>query len=121
MAHILVIDDDFDVRATLVDLLESKAYEVTQADNPVSGFSALEQRCPDLILIDLSFPGLRGENFIRWVRLSHAFAHIPIIVVSGLGDQSDVEEAMTAGANAYFVKPVSDSKLLQDIALLLNK
>src|SRR5687768_17234257 len=84
MPTILIVDDMAEFRHNMTQTLQFEGFEVLQADNPVNGFAQMQQHRPDLILIDLSFPGFNGVNFIEWVRRSHEFADTPIIAVSGL-------------------------------------
>ena len=115
MPSILIIDDMAEFRHNIAEALQFEGFEVMQADNPVNGFAQMSQRRPDLILLDLSFPGLYGVNFIEWVRGSRLFADVPIIAVSGFKDVEHIEESLFAGANDYLVKPITVTEIIESI------
>lgn len=121
MPSILIIDDVAEFRVNIAQMLEFEGFEVAQADNPVDGFAQMSQQRPDLILLDLSFAGLSGHNFIEWVRHSHVFADIPIIAVSGLQGADDIEAAISSGANDYLVKPVDLAQVIECVQKHLVK
>jgi CheY-like chemotaxis protein len=60
---------------------------------------------PDLVLLDLVMPGMDGFAFLEWLRAAPVFSKLPVIVLSGLGDQQEIERAMALGADSCLAKP----------------
>jgi CheY-like chemotaxis protein len=77
---------------------------VVTATNGEEALEALRTMKPDLILLDLIMPKVQGFEVLRSVKENPATAHIPVIVLSNLGQEGDVKRAMESGATAYFVK-----------------
>ena len=100
MATLLIIDDDRTVRETLYDLF-SVAYECHTADRAEQALEYLAIEKYDVVLTDISMPGLGGFEVLKRMRKDHA--ETPVIVISG--DVTDAEALLGAGAFAYFAKP----------------
>ena len=102
--RILLAEDDRFLRKAGEAALKRAGFLVlAAADGEVALHVALTER-PDLILLDLIMPKLQGFEVLRAVRRDPATAHIPVIVLSNLGQERDVQQALDAGATAYFVK-----------------
>src|SRR5688572_12699410 len=100
---LLVEDDRFLRRAAEATLRQSGFTVVTAAD----GEEALRQAGaarPDIVLLDLIMPKLQGFEVLRRLKDDPATATIPVIVLSNLGQENDVKQAMELGATAYFIK-----------------
>lgn len=100
MATLLIIDDDSTVRETLYDLFAA-TYECHTADRAEQALQYLEIEDYDVVLTDISMPGLGGFEVLRRMREAHA--EIPVIVISG--DVTDGDALLENGAFAYFAKP----------------
>ncbi len=107
---ILTIDDELVIRVTFRAYLEDHGYTVIEADNGLIGLELFEKEHIDCILVDLRMPVMDGLEFLSRVRLKAP--GLPIIVVSGAGDISDVVEALRLGAWDYLLKPIDDMSLL---------
>lgn len=110
--HILVVEDDVDLRDSLIEVLEEAGYVAMGAED---GRAALEQlsaarRPPDLILLDLQMPNMNGLEFRDEQKKLGALAKIPIAVVSA--DPNASEKARAIDARALFRKPLRVSQLL---------
>jgi len=117
IAHILVVDDTSAVREVLKDYLEELDYHVDVAPD---GYRALEMvdRCrPDLVLLDLSMPGLHGEDVLACLRLREP--DLPVVVLSGNADVSVGRYLLARGAFDYIPKPIHFDYLEQVIAAAL--
>ena len=102
---VLIVDDDARVRRALAELLRFEGYQVLEAD---SGETALELAggCHvDSFLLDIEMPGLSGINLCRKLRGLEQYRMTPIIFVTGLDEDSNLEEAFDAGANDFLMKP----------------
>ncbi|MFM0028702.1 ATP-binding protein [Paraburkholderia madseniana] len=117
---ILVVDDVAANRAVAVDMLGQLGFDVVEA---VNGFEALEKAKalrPALILMDVLMPGMDGLEATRRLREMPEFGDLPIVAVSAGASGSDAAKSLAAGANAFLSKPVDLSRLLSQIAALLN-
>ena len=90
--HILIIDDDGDVRAFLVSTLEALGYDVRSAEAAAEGLRLLEEQTPDLMLIDYAMPGMNGADLARRARASHP--ELAIVFVTGHADTDDLATAI---------------------------
>ncbi len=118
--RILVVDDDEMVRTNLEMVLTLEGYRVSSAD---SGFSVVELLAADgvdLIVLDISMPGMDGWETLKWLRESRSTAALPIVALSG--DRLDIAEVRRAGFNAYLSKGGSLERFLCTIrsALILK-
>jgi CheY-like chemotaxis protein len=105
--RILVIDDDEGVREAMVSILEVMGYSVASAINGKEALDYLRDAAtPDLIISDLAMPVMDGRQFRREQVKEPRLAKIPVIVVSALSDQTDID------ANEIFIKPVEVDLLL---------
>jgi two-component system KDP operon response regulator KdpE len=107
--HVLVVDDDRQVRSFLRQALTTEGYVVTEAASGAEALEALPRTPSDAVLLDLSMPGMSGLEACRAIR---AISDVVIIVVSPLSVESDKISALDAGADDYIVKPVSIGELL---------
>lgn len=104
MSNILIVEDeDFLVRA-LKDNLESEGYDVSVARDGEEVFPVITKKKPDLILLDLLLPKKTGFDVLRELRANPEFKLTPVIILSNLGEDSEIKKAFELGANDYYVK-----------------
>lgn len=108
MTIVLVVDDDPAICRTLSINLRARDYEVETAGDGRSALQIVEERMPDVILLDLGLPDLDGIAVLSRLR---AFTQVPVIVVSARADSDDKVEALDLGANDYITKPFSLEEL----------
>ncbi len=115
--HILVIDDEADIREGLELLLGSEGYQVDLAQNAGEGLHRLETRGYDLVLLDLMMPDRSGMEVLREVRdRDH---DTPIVMITAYGSVEAAVSALKVGANDYFSKPWDNEKLLVEIERMI--
>jgi DNA-binding NtrC family response regulator len=102
MAEILVVDDDDIIRETLCELL-SEEHACQTADTAEQALSKLEAQAFDVVLTDISMPGLSGFDLLN--RLVQLYPDTPVIVISGLSDQEQAQSLIRQGAFDYLLKP----------------
>src|SRR5579864_8761295 len=111
--EVLVIEDNASVRETQVAILEQAGYSVRQATDGFEALELLQQRLPDLIVLDMVLPRLSGWQFLE---RSEAFAdrkRVPVLIISALDPQ---QVAMsTFGVAAWLTKPVGAERLLRNV------
>ncbi|MGD8206609.1 MAG: sigma-54 dependent transcriptional regulator [Thiohalocapsa sp.] len=109
--HILVVDDEPDIRETVRDILEDEGYTVTSAENGESARHSLRERRPDLMLLDIWMPDLDGISLLQeWAE--DEGLPCPVIMMSGHGNVETAVEATRLGAYDFLEKPLSMAKLL---------
>ena len=102
MAEILVVDDDDIIRDTLCELL-SQDHACQTAATAEEALARLEAQAFDLVLTDVSMPGLTGLDLLN--RVVELYPGTPVIVVSGLSDQEQAQSLISRGAFDYLLKP----------------
>jgi len=109
--RILVVEDDAKMRRVL-ELLLSGHWTVETAADAAAAITATRERPPDLVLTDLLLPGMDGYDFLRQLRAEAGTRTLPVIVISGLTEETDRLRALEAGANDYLIKPFSERELM---------
>jgi len=107
---ILVIEDTAAIRALLRILLKRNGYEIIEAANGLEAFKAISNFTPDLILTDISLPGMDGLDIARVIRKIEGFKKIPIIAITAQGEFF-YRRAMEAGCNDLIDKPFGFQRL----------
>jgi DNA-binding NtrC family response regulator len=102
MATLLIVDDDNLIRDTLHELL-SASHECHTADRAEQALAYLDIETYDVVLTDISMPGLSGRQLLNYIQAKHSAT--PVIVISGMAEGDDATEIINAGAFAYFSKP----------------
>lgn len=119
--HILLIEDDRDVRESLVDALEYEGYAVIGA---LDGLDALDKlrndgAVPDLILLDLMMPRMTGSEFREELAKVPAWSGIPVIVITADGQGRSKAQAL--GANGFLKKPLKLADLFNIVHRILGE
>jgi CheY-like chemotaxis protein len=112
-ARVLIVDDSPTVRSTLEWLLCDQGYMVAVAQDGLEALVLLRDYRPELVLLDIFLPFVDGIQICHFIRQQPEIASVPVIMISGQASKSEVEKAVTAGANGYLLKPVQDAALLQ--------
>lgn len=111
--HILLVDDNEDASALLAFLLEEEGYAVTTAADPFRALEIAQAALPDFFILDIGLPGIDGNELARRLRNIPSSQHIPIIALTGYGQPSDQETAISSGFDHFFVKPAGIDHLLK--------
>ena len=115
---ILVVDDSPTERYFLTDLLVKNGYTVSTAESGEEALVKIKADKPDLILMDVVMPGLNGYQATRTLTRAEETKHIPVIVCTSKGQETDKIWGLRQGAADYIVKPVNPEELLKKIAAL---
>jgi len=116
--HILVVDDDREIRNLLSEYLQKQGYRVSAVADGKGLRAAVEASHPDLIILDLMLPGEDGLTLCRDLR---AKSEIPIIMLTARGDETDRIVGLELGADDYVAKPFSPRELLARIKSVLRR
>ncbi len=115
MPKILLVEDNEMNRDMLSRRLQRKGFEVITAVTGIDGLQQAQQTKPDLILMDMSLPGMDGWEATRRLKADAATQHIPIIAQTAHAMRGDRERCMAAGCDDYTQKPVQWAQLLAKI------
>jgi len=115
---ILVVDDSPTDRQYMLETLAKKGFQVVTAESGEDAIVKAKAELPDLILMDVVMPGLNGYQATRQITRDDATKHIPVIMCTSKGADTDKIWGMRQGANDYLVKPVDAAQLLAKIAQL---
>ena len=116
--HIVVVDDDAGVRTLLARILRECGYDVTGAADGRELEAVMAERRIDLILLDIMLPGESGLDLCRKVRMR---SHVPIIMISARGQESDRVAGLDLGADDYIAKPFGRSEVLARVRAVLRR
>lgn len=120
MGKILIVDDQKSVLLTLEALLKSDGHAVTPCVNAVEATRALAAEVFDLVITDAIMPGgSDGYTLVRAIRRHPVLAKMPVILLTGKREKSDVEKGIESGADDYIVKPIDPELLLAKIRKLI--
>ncbi len=117
---ILVVDDRWENRSVISNLLETIGFEMIEAQDGQEGLDKAHEINPDLIICDLAMPILDGHEMIKVLRQDELFQNIPIIVSSASVFETDRQKSIDAGANEFLPKPIQSDILLNSIQKLLG-
>jgi DNA-binding response OmpR family regulator len=117
---ILIVEDDQDMRRALNVRLRANNYDTAFASDAIEALSIARKEKPDLVLLDLGLPG--GDGFMVMDRMKDiaSLSCLPVIVVSARDSEGNEDRALSAGAEAFFQKPVDNEQLLASIRLTLG-
>jgi len=127
-SRVLVVDDDQRARTVVAWQLEADGFAVTEAGDGPAALAQIERDRPDLVVLDLSLPGMDGLDVLRRVREAEgraaagaAAAPLPVIVLSGRGGETDRIIGLDLGADDYLVKPFSPGELAARVRSVLRR
>ncbi len=118
MDHILIVDDDPDIRELLGDYLQKQGYRASTAADGRAMHAALARGQPDLIVLDLMLPGEDGLTLCRELR---AHSDLPVIMLTARGEEVDRIVGLEMGADDYLAKPFNPRELLARIKSILRR
>jgi DNA-binding response OmpR family regulator len=119
-AHVLVVDDDADLRAWFKSKLKKGGYRVTLADSGDAALALLMHATFDAMLIDVLMPGRAGHDTVRaWRTLQPDYA-LPVLFISSKASKSDIAAGLEAGGDDYLTKPLSAEVLLAKLQAVIR-
>ncbi len=101
---VLIVEDDKLLREMMFRKLEKEGYEVSAVMDGAVAFDKIKEFKPDIILLDLILPGSNGFEILEKVKREEEFKETPVIVLSNLGQKSEIDKGMELGAIDYLVK-----------------
>ncbi|MBA4053165.1 MAG: hypothetical protein C0490_00480 [Marivirga sp.] len=109
---IIVVDDNIDAADMLQILLEEIGYEVIVAYEPYAALKIIENKSPDVVILDIGLPGINGYELARRIRMMPSDHYPFLIALTGYGQNDDRKEALEAGFDEHFTKPLTMEKLI---------
>lgn len=117
---ILVVDDEKDITETLSFMLKAAGYDVITASDGEEGLKFAKEENPDLIILDVMMPKINGYKIARLLKYDNKYKHIPIIMVTARGQDSDKLIGEETGANEYITKPFEFEEVLTNVQKYLE-
>lgn len=111
MNTIAVVEDNADNRLLLQAILDG-LYEIVEYENGVDALAGLARSLPDLVLLDISLPGMDGNEILARIRGDEKLRALPVIALTAHAMSGDREKYLAAGFNDYITKPIVDETLL---------
>ncbi len=117
---ILVVDDRWENRSVVVNLLEPLGFEMIEAEDGRDGLAKIAQFQPDLVITDIAMPVMDGYEMLAQMRQNSQWSNIAVIVSSASVFDSDRQKSLDAGANEFLPKPIQTDSLLAALQKLLQ-
>jgi DNA-binding response OmpR family regulator len=118
---VLIAEDDPDVCTALKTIFMRAGYRVLTAPDGTAAVDLTHRWRPDLLLLDVSMPGITGLDVSRIVRAEPALSHVAVLMVSSWAFATDLEAGLAAGADGYLVKPFSNDEVLARAEAVLDR
>ena len=119
---VLIVEDDAFLINIYSTKFEGEGYNVSIAENGEIGLEQVSKEMPDIILLDILMPRLNGFGFLQEIKAKKEFGQIPIILLTNLNQNNDIEKGLSLGADDYLVKAhFMPSEIVEKVQALLNK
>jgi CheY-like chemotaxis protein len=119
--RILAVEDNPNIRRLIVYNLKRNGYEVLEAGDGKAAVRVLQKTTPDLIILDVRMPEMDGFQLLELLRRYPSAAKIPVIMLTALSQQADIDKALSLGVVDYLVKPLDPAHLLAKAASVLRR
>lgn len=121
MTHILIAEDERDIRELIAFTLRFAGYEVTMVSNGEEAVQVASQIRPTLILMDVRMPRMDGYQACQALKANPDLKDIPVVFLSAKGQESEIQAGLAAGATDYLLKPFAPDELTRRVRELLEK
>lgn len=118
--YVLIVDDEPNILTALEFLMKKDGYDVGIAKDAEAAWRAMEQRRPDLVLLDVMMPKLDGFSLLEKIRANPALKNVRVIVLTAKGRNIEREKGLALGADEYITKPFSTRELSQTVRQFLD-
>lgn len=120
MPRVLIVDDEPNILLSLEFLMQQSGLEVATAADGEQALLRIQEATPDLVLLDISLPGMSGFDLLEQLRHNPATRKLPVVMLTAHGREVEKEKGMALGADDYITKPFSTRTLLQRVQALLG-
>lgn len=121
MLSILLVEDDIAIRELLKDILEQADFEVLLAGDTQKALTIIQQKVPDLLLLDWMLPGMSGIEWARRLRKDERYTTLPIIMLTARGEVEDKIRSLDTGLDDHITKPFSSRELVARVRAVLRR
>lgn len=121
MAHVLIADDDADIRDLVAFKLTQNGHRVTAVEDGMAALRAVREQPVELALLDIRMPGMSGLDVCRALRATSETASLPVIMITARSQEGDIEVGFAAGADDYIIKPFSPRELSSRVIAVLSR
>lgn len=118
---VLVIEDDEDIQELVNYNLTKEGYQTTCVTSGEEGLRTAKAKLPNLVVLDLMLPGIDGLEICKLIKADPKTQHIPIVMLTAKGEESDVVTGLELGAEDYITKPFSPKVLVARIRTILRR
>ena len=118
---ILYVEDNYENKLFVRRVLESMGHEMMEAETGHESLLIVEERIPDLVLMDINIPGMDGLETAAKFKANPHLTHIPIIALTANAMKGDRERCLAAGCNGYMQKPIGVSDLRREVQFYATK
>lgn len=115
------VDDDNEMIQAVTLMMQLLDFKVRPFNAARDAAQALEETCPDLLILDINMPEVNGIDLLEFIRLRECFNHLPVVMLSSEHTDVKVDEALNKGADAYMMKPVTIDELEDAINMAFEK
>jgi len=119
--RVLMADDQTELLMLMKEMVEVAGFEVTAVNDGVEAMKAVFETNPDIIVLDNNMPRKSGLEVAQDLKTNPLFAHIPIIIVTGVGEKSTKLKGLSMGIDDYLIKPVDTDELIARIRMILKR
>jgi DNA-binding response OmpR family regulator len=115
---VLVVEDDVDIQDFVISLLSRPGYDVIVRGTGEAGLNAALTQQPDVVILDWMMPGMTGVEVCRALRADPRGTSITVLMLTSRAQEADIDQAFTAGADDYMVKPFEGRELVSRVRSL---
>lgn len=121
MSKILIVDDSATMVEMVKAILEGEGYSVITASDGQEGLNKAKSESPDLIILDVMLPKMDGYKICRMLKFDEKFKHIPVVMFTSKGAESDKKLGQEVGASDFITKDISPEQITGTVARHLKK
>jgi two-component system phosphate regulon response regulator PhoB len=119
--HILIVEDEPEIRELLNFSLARAGFRVTEAESAESALQKLFNQLPDLVIVDWMLPGMSGVDLAKRIRRDELTSSLPLLMLTARSEESDVLKSFDSGIDDYMSKPFSPKELVARIKALMRR
>ncbi len=119
--RILIVDDEPNIVVSLEFLMKREGYEVAVAADGEAALRSIEEKQPDLVLLDIMLPKKNGFEVCQAIRANPAWQEVKVVMLTAKGRDTEVAKGTALGADAYMTKPFSTKDLIAQVRQILGE